>query len=327
MTSSDGVVAGSGVDHIPIGLQEIEAAYRLLTGKAEFLPGRTTQFALRTPLVLSEPLTQQLGCRVWLKLENLQRTGSYKVRGAFNNVAQLPPEQRAKGLVTASAGNHAQGVAAAAAVFDIAAQTSVFVPVGTPKVKQENTRAFGVDVREVGDTFDQARQAAYQEAERSGRAFIEPFDAWNTIAGQGTVGLEIAADLPTCRGIVAPIGGGGLISGIALAARELLPGTEVIGAQATGAAAMIASLESGAPTDLAFPPTTQIADGIKVSRPGDRPFGVVQALIGADRIVAVPDFEPVAAAADLMVYAKVIAEGAGAISLAALREIQMGRFA
>jgi threonine dehydratase len=327
MTSSDGVVAGSGVDHIPIGLQEIEAAYRLLTGKAEFLPGRTTQFALRTPLVLSEPLTQQLGCRVWLKLENLQRTGSYKVRGAFNNVAQLPPEQRAKGLVTASAGNHAQGVAAAAAVFDIAAQTSVFVPVGTPKVKQENTRAFGVDVREVGDTFDQARQAAYQEAERSGRAFIEPFDAWNTIAGQGTVGLEIAADLPTCRGIVAPIGGGGLISGIALAARELLPGTEVIGAQATGAAAMIASLESGAPTDLAFPPTTQIADGIKVSRPGDRPFVVVQSLIGADRIVAVPDFETVAAAADLMVYAKVIAEGAGAISLAALREIQMGRFA
>ncbi len=312
-------------DHedFPVGLAEIRAAQRLLGGSAGDLPAGPV--AIRTPLVFSEPLTHQLGCRVWLKLENLQRTGSYKVRGAFNNIANLSPETRSRGLITASAGNHAQGVAAAAAAFGVADKTTIFVPVGTPKVKQDNTRGFGVEVRETGDTFDQAREAAYLEAAQSERAFIEPFDDWNTIAGQGTIGLEIAEDLPSCRAIISPVGGGGLISGIALAIRELLPDVTIAGAQAAGSAAMQLSLETGEPTALPAPPATQIADGIKVRKPGERPFAVVRSLLGRDAIVPVPDIETVAAAADLMVYAKLIAEGAGAISLAALREIQMRR--
>lgn len=309
--------------HFPVGLTEIRAAQRLLSGSAGDLSGRP--IAIRTPLVFSEPLSHQLGCRVWLKLENLQRTGSYKVRGAFNNIANLSPETRQRGLITASAGNHAQGVAAAAAAFGIADKTTIFVPVGTPKVKQDNTRGFGVEVREIGDTFDQAREAAYAEATHSERAFIEPFDDWHTIAGQGTIGLEIADELPGCRAVFAPVGGGGLISGIALAMHALAPETMIVGAQAAGSAAMQLSLERGMPTSLPTPPTTQIADGIKVRQPGNRPFTVVQALLGRDAIVAVPDIETIAAAADLMVYAKLIAEGAGAISLAALREIQLGR--
>lgn len=326
---SDQSVASTTFQHgeFPVGLPEIEAARRLLSGESGTPLAHLGQLALHTPLIYCESLSQQLNCRVWLKLENLQRTGSYKVRGAFNNVANLTDDQRERGLITASAGNHAQGVGLAAATFGIAAQTTIFVPVGTPRVKQDNTRAFGVDVREVGETFDQAREAAYAETAATGKTFIEPFDDWHTIAGQGTIGLEIAESLPSCRAIIAPIGGGGLISGIALAAEAVLPMAEVLGAQAAGSPAMIESLIGGLPVPLPYQPTTQIADGIKVSKPGDRTFAVVRALIGPQRIVAVPDIETVAATADLMVYAKVIAEGAGAISVAALREIQLGRFA
>jgi threonine dehydratase len=308
-----------------VDIDAIRHAQRLLAGQDDGVPEIRRPVALHTPLIFSEPLSRRLSCRVWLKLENLQRTGSYKIRGAFANIASRPAEERRRGLVTASAGNHAQGVAAAASAFGIAGQTTIFVPIGTPKVKQDNTRAFGVEVREVGESFDQAREAAYGEAAASGRAFIEPFDDWNTIAGQGTIGLEIAADLPSTAAIVAPVGGGGLISGIAIAARSVLADANVIGAQAAGSPSMILSLESGAPTSLPYPPSTQIADGIKVSRPGDRPFRVCRELVGAQRFVAVSDIATVGAAADLMVYAKVIAEGAGAVSLGALGEIQAGR--
>jgi threonine dehydratase len=311
----------------PIGIDDLIRAHELLAGKREFLPGQRRRVALRTPLVFSEPLTRQFNCKVWLKLENLQNTGSYKVRGAFNNIANLPVDRRECGVVTASAGNHAQGVAYAASAFGIADRTTIFVPVGTPRVKQENTRAFGVEVRETGENFDQARETAYAEADRSGRPFVEPFDDWNTIAGQGSIGLEICEDLPGVAGIVAPVGGGGMISGVAIAAAACAPAARVIGAEASGAASMIWALEQGGPADLPEPPRTQIADGIKVRQAGQRPWIVCNELIGRDRIVAVPDTETVGAIADLMVYAKIIAEGAGAISLAALRDIQCGKVA
>lgn len=304
---------------IPVGIAEIEAARALL------FDGLNGPIATRTPLILSDPLSNQLGCRVWLKLENLQKTGSYKIRGAYNNIANLTPEQASAGIVTASAGNHAQGVALAASLFGISDQTSVFVPIGTPKVKQDNTRAYGVDVREVGENFDLARKYAYEEAAESGRVFIEPFDDWRTIAGQGTIGLEMLDDLPGACAIVAPVGGGGLIAGIALAVVGRDAKTTVIGVEAEGAASLVWALDQGSPEAMPTPPRTQIADGIKVSQIGGRPFLVANALIGRDHVMTVPDTEIVAAIADLMVYAKIIAEGAGATALAGLRDIQQGR--
>lgn len=304
---------------IPIGLDAIERARTLL------FDGPDGPVATRTPLIPSDPLSNQLGCRVWLKLENLQKTGSYKIRGAYNNIASLTPAQAAAGIVTASAGNHAQGVALAASKFGVAARTTVFVPIGTPRVKQENTRAYGVEVREIGENFDIARDAAYEEAAASGRVFIEPFDDWQTIAGQGTIGLEMLDDLPRVAAIVSPVGGGGLIAGIALAVAGRGSRARVIGVEAEGAACLIWALDHGLPEAMPHPPRTQIADGIKVSRAGARPFQVAQALIGREQMLTVEDTEIVAAIADLMVYAKIIAEGAGATALAGLRDIQLGR--
>ncbi|MCA9860539.1 MAG: pyridoxal-phosphate dependent enzyme [Thermomicrobiales bacterium] len=304
---------------IPIGLSEIEQARELLAN------GPNGSIATRTPLIPSDPLSSQLGCRVWLKLENLQKTGSYKIRGAYTNIASLTPEQASAGIVTASAGNHAQGVALAASLFGIADRTTVFVPVGTPRVKQENTRSYGVEVREVGENFDRARDAAYEEAAETGRIFVEPFDDWNTIAGQGTIGLEMLDELPAANAILAPVGGGGLIAGIALAVEGRGAQARVIGVEAEGAACLVWALEHGVPDAMPHPPRTQIADGIKVSRIGERPFLVASTLIGRDQVITVPDTEIVAAIADLMVYAKIIAEGAGATALAGLRDIQRGR--
>lgn len=306
-------------NQIPIGLAEIEQA------RAVLFDGPKGPIAIRTPLIPSEPLSNQLGCRVWLKPENLQKTGSYKIRGAYNCIANLTREQTAAGIVTASAGNHAQGVALAAAAFGIADRTTVFVPIGTPRVKQENTRAYGVEVRETQENFDLARDAAYEEAAATGRTFIEPFDDWRTIAGQGTIGLEMLDDLPNAAAIVAPVGGGGLIAGIALAVAGRNSPATVIGVEAEGAACLVWALDHGLPEAMPHPPRTQIADGIKVSRIGVRPFQVAQALIGRDHVMTVEDTEIVAAIADLMVYAKIIVEGAGATALAGLRDIQAGR--
>jgi threonine dehydratase len=307
------------LNEIPVDLAAIESARDLL------FHGPDGPVATRTPLILSDPLSHQLGCRVWLKLENLQKTGSYKIRGAYNNIANLTPAQAQAGIVTASAGNHAQGVALAAAAFGIADRTTVFVPIGTPRVKQENTRAYGVDVREIGENFDLARTHAYDEAAASGRVFIEPFDDWRTIAGQGTIGLEMLDDLPSARAILVPVGGGGLIAGIALAVHGRGASAQVIGVEADGAACLVWALDRGVADSMPHPPRTQIADGIKVSRIGERPFQVARKLIGRDRALTVPDTEIVSAIADLMVYAKIIAEGAGATALAGLRDVQRGR--
>lgn len=312
------------MNDIAIGIDEINAAAALLHGRADYLPGKREPIILRTPLLFAETLSRALGCRVWLKLESLQKTGSYKLRGAFNNIANLDPAVRERGVVTASAGNHAQGVAYAAEVYGIASRSTIFVPRGTPTVKIENTRSYGVEVEEVGATFDDAREAAYVAARESNRVFIEPFDDWKTIAGQGTIGLEIIEDLPETTAIIVPVGGGGVLAGIAIAAHSLSPDVAVIGAQATGADSMIRSLDVGAQIALPGLPETEIADGIKVREPGLRPFIVARELMDAGRFVRVDDRETISAVADLLMMSKIVAEGAGAIGIAALRVIQEG---
>src|SRR5215218_6813507 len=245
---------------IDVTIGDIRDAQAVLTGKADYAPGRRERVIVRTPIVYADAFSQAFGCHVWLKLESLQKTGSYKLRGAFNNLRNLDPAARSRGVVTASAGNHAQGVAYAARAFDIAGKTTIFVPRGTPTVKIENTRAYGVAVEEIGANFDDAREFAYCNAAETGRPFIEPFDDWHTIAGQGTIGLEILSDLPTVDAIVVPIGGGGVIAGIAVAVDATKPGVTIVGAQATGADSMRRSLAAGSAIELDGPPDTEIAD-------------------------------------------------------------------
>jgi threonine dehydratase len=310
---------------IGITIGDLREAAQILAGEADYLPGKREQIALHTPLIYAETFSKAFGCHVWLKLESLQKTGSYKLRGAFNNIAHLSGERRARGVVTASAGNHAQGVAYAAKTFGIAERSTIFVPRGTPTVKIENTRAFGVNIEEIGANFDQSRDLAYATAAETDRPFVEPFDDWLTIAGQGTIGIEILDDLPQADAIVVPVGGGGMIAGIALAARSISPKVDIIGAQANGADSMVRSLIAGVQTALPGPPETEIADGIKVRAPGLRPFLVANSLIGRDGFVTVADAETINAVADLLIWSKVVAEGAGAIGVAALRAIQEGR--
>jgi threonine dehydratase len=313
------------MNEIAIGLEEIRAAGALLYGEADYLPGKREPIILRTPLLFAETLSKAFGCQVWLKLESLQKTGSYKLRGAFNNLAHLDPAIRDRGVVTASAGNHAQGVAYAAEAYGIAAKSTIFVPRGTPTVKIENTKSYGVEVEETGATFDQARDAAYIAARESNRVFIEPFDDWQTIAGQGTIGIEIIEDLPATNAIIVPVGGGGMIAGIAIATHGLAPDVAVIGAQATGADSMIQSVGLGKQTALPGMPETEIADGIKVREPGLRPFLVANELMTPESFVRVQDQETISAVADLLIMSKIVSEGAGAIGIAALRAIQEGR--
>ncbi len=315
----------ASMSQIEIGIDDIRDAHAILTGAADYAPGLRERVIVRTPLLYADAFSRQFGCHVWLKLESLQKTGSYKLRGAFNNLCHLEPALRTKGVVTASAGNHAQGVAYAARAFGIADRTTIFVPRGTPAVKIENTRAYGVTVEETGATFDHAREIAYVEAATSGRSFVEPFDDWNTIAGQGTIGIEILQDLPGADAIIVPIGGGGMISGIAIAAHALSPETRIVGAQPIGANSMELSLIMGESTALPGQPDTEIADGIKVRAPGARPFAVINELKDSCSVVTVPDSETIAAVADLLLWSKVVAEGAGAIGVAALRSIQEDR--
>lgn len=312
------------MSRIAVSVTEIREAHAILTGQADYRPGCRDRVIVRTPIVYADAFSKQFGCHVWLKLESLQKTGSYKLRGAFTNLSQLDEGTRARGVVTASAGNHAQGVAYAARAFDIADRTTIFVPRGTPTVKIENTRAYGVAVEEVGASFDQAREAAYRSAEESGRVFIEPFDDWSTIAGQGTIGIQILEDLPETDAIVVPIGGGGMIAGIAIAAHAIKPEVTIVGAQASGADSMRRSLLDGRPVELPGPPDTEIADGIRVRAPGLRPFQVLHDLMEPGNVVTVRDAETIAAVADLLLWSKVVAEGAGAIGIAALRSVQEG---
>ncbi|WP_167736920.1 threonine ammonia-lyase [Micrococcus flavus] len=294
-----------GPDRLPVGLADVEAAQRALEGVAE-----------TTPLQLSRALTRELGTPVHLKCENLQRAGSFKVRGAYVRMAQLSAEERARGVVAASAGNHAQGVALAAAKLGIHAR--IVMPRGVALPKLQATRDHGAEVQLFGSTVDEALAEARHYAERTGAVFIPPFDDPAIVAGQGTVGLEIMDALPEVDTVVVGIGGGGLIAGLAVAvkerARQQGRTVRVVGVQAATAAAYPVSLAEGRVQVLESVST--IADGIAVCRPGDLPFGIVAALV--DAVVTVTDDEIAAAMVHLLERSKLVVEPAGAVGVAAL---------
>jgi threonine dehydratase len=294
-------MATTPVDSLPVGIDDIRAARKLLDGVV-----RTT------PLEGSRWLSGRVGGPVHLKCENLQRAGSFKIRGAYVRLARLSPEERAKGVVAASAGNHAQGVALAASLLGIRA--TVFMPQGAPLPKLTATRAYGADVRFAGHVVDDALAAAKAYGEETGAIFIHPFDHFDIIAGQGTVGLEILEQCPQVRTIVVSTGGGGLLSGIALAVKASRPEVRIVGVQAEGAACYPPSLAAGA--SVALGEMATMADGIAVGRPGDLPFQVVRALV--DEVVTVSEEALSQALVLCLERAKLVVEPAGVAAVAAL---------
>ncbi|MGW4353843.1 threonine ammonia-lyase [Nocardia sp. NPDC004582] len=266
----------------------------------------------RTPVVGSRVLAERIGHPVWLKCENLQRTGSFKPRGAYNRIANLSPAERERGVVAASAGNHAQGVAWAATSLGI--DSTVFMPVGAALPKLVATRAYGATVHQTGDTVDQCLTAAKEFAERTGATLVHPFDHPDIVAGQATVGLEILDQLPDVGTVLVPTGGGGLLAGVAAAVGLLRPRVTVIGVQAAEAAAWPASLSAGKP--VALEQMSTMADGIAVGLPGEVPFEHV--LDFAPRIVTVDEDALSKALLLCMERAKLIVEPAGAAGVAAL---------
>ncbi|WP_416901067.1 threonine ammonia-lyase [Micromonospora echinospora] len=284
-----------------VGLADVQAARDLLAG-----------ITRATPLEPSRPLTAALGGPIWLKCEHLQRAGSYKVRGAYVRIARLSAAERARGVVAASAGNHAQGVALAAGL--LGATATVFMPVNAPLPKVAATKGYGAQVQLVGATVDESLVAAQTFAERTGAVFIHPFDHPDVIAGQGTVALEILEQCPEVRTIVTGVGGGGLVSGIAVVVRALRPDVRVIGVQAAEAAAFPPSLAAGEPVRL--PAYSTIADGIAVGRPGDLTFTHVHKLV--DEVVTVAEEDISRALLMLLERNKQVVEPAGAVGVAAL---------
>jgi threonine dehydratase len=282
-------------------LSDIEAARTLLTGIIK-----------TTPLEYSMPLTRSLGVPIWLKCENQQRAGSYKVRGAYTRISRLTDAERARGVVAASAGNHAQGVALAAGI--LGAKSTVFMPEGAPLPKVSATKGYGASIEYAGTTVDDALTAAREFAAATGAILIHPFDHPDVIAGQGTVGLEIVEQCPDVGTIVTAVGGGGLISGVAVAARALRPDIRIVGVQAVGAAAYPPSLAAGEPRTLERSAT--IADGIAVMRPGVLNFAHVSKLV--DDVVTVTDEDLSAALLVLLERHKMVVEPAGGAAVAAL---------
>jgi len=282
-------------------LGDIQAARELLRG-----------VVIETPVETSRWLSDLVGAPVVLKCENLQRTGSFKSRGAYVRIARLTDEERATGVVAASAGNHAQGVALAATMTG--ARSTVFMPEGAPIPKERATRAYGAEVVFKGSSVDEALAAAKEYAEETGAVFIHPYDHPDIIAGQGTVGLELLDQVPDVRTVVVPAGGGGLLSGIALAIKTSRPDVRVIGVQAEGAAAFPRSLEAGAPVPLGSMRT--MADGIAVGRPGDLTLAAVQQYV--DEIRTVSEESISRALLALLERAKLVVEPAGAVGVAAM---------
>jgi threonine dehydratase len=265
-----------------------------------------------TPLLYSRVLSEHIGGPVYLKCENLQRTGSFKVRGAYVRIARLSDAERARGVVAASAGNHAQGVAFAASLLGTTA--TVVMPERAALPKVEATRGYGASVILHGASVEDALDEALRIAARTGRVFIHPFDHVDVVAGQGTLGYEIIEQCPQVRTILVPVGGGGLAAGITVAVKSLDPRIKIVGVQAESVAAYPASISSGNPVSVLARPT--MADGIAVSRPGDIAFGILSAQ--ADRIVAVSEAALSRGLLLCLERAKQVVEPAGAAAVAAL---------
>lgn len=286
-------------------LAEVEAARVIVSRVAEVTPMETSRY-----------LSDLLGAPVHLKCENLQRTGSYKIRGAYNRMSRLSDDEKARGVVAASAGNHAQGVAFAARELGIAA--TIFMPIGVALPKLQATRHYGAEVVLRGHTVSEPLAAAQEFAARTGAVYIPPFDHADVVAGQGTLGLELLDQVPELETVIVPIGGGGLISGVASVlkrrAAELGRSIRIIGVQAANAAAYPVSLAAGVVTEIAISPT--IADGIAVAKPGKLNFEIVRDTV--DEVVTVDDDDIARAMLVLLERAKMVVEPAGAVGVAAI---------
>ena len=274
-----------------------------------------SRVTLDTELIYSDYFSEQTGGKVYLKPENRQRTGAYKVRGAYYKISTLTDEERSRGLITASAGNHAQGVAYAAR--ECGARAVIVMPTTTPLIKVNRTKALGAEVVLYGDVYDDAAAYAAKLAEENGYTFIHPFDDPDVATGQGTIAMEIIKELPLVDIILVPVGGGGLATGVSTLAKYLKPNVKVIGVEPEGAACLKASFEQGKVVTL--PSVNTIADGTAVKTPGSVIFPYLQKNL--DEIVTVPDQELVTAFLDMVENHKMIVENSGLLTVAALRHI------
>lgn len=275
------------------------------------------QVTLETKLVFSEYFSAQTGNKVYFKPENMQYTGAYKVRGAYYKISTLTDEERERGLIAASAGNHAQGVAYAAKLAGTKA--TIVMPTSTPLMKVNRTKSYGADVVLFGDVFDEACEHAYQLAEENGYTFIHPFDDLDVAAGQGSIAMEIVKELPTVDYILVPIGGGGLCAGIATLAKLLNPKIKIIGVEPAGANCMQESIKQGKVVTL--PDVSTIADGTAVKTPGSQVFPYI--VENVDEIITVEDEELIVAFLDLMENHKMVAENSGLLTVAALKHMDV----
>lgn len=270
-----------------------------------------------TKLVYSEYFSAQTGNKVFFKPENMQYTGAYKVRGAYYKIHTLTEEEKSKGLITASAGNHAQGVAYAAKLAGVKA--TVVMPTTTPLMKVNRTKSYGADVVLEGDVFDEACDHAYKLADEFGYTFVHPFDDLDVATGQGTIAMEIIKELPTVDYILVPIGGGGLCTGVSTLAKLLNPKIKVIGVEPAGANCMQVSLKEGKVVGL--PQVNTIADGTAVKRPGEKLFPYIQENV--DGIITIEDSELIVAFLDMVENHKMIVENSGLLTVAALKHLNV----
>lgn len=271
--------------------------------------------AKKTNLIYSKSLSQQVGNKVYFKPENMQHTGAYKLRGAYYKISTLTPEEREKGLITASAGNHAQGVAYAAKAYGCKAV--IVMPTTTPLMKVERTKSYGAEVILYGDVYDEACEYAYQLAAEHGYTFIHPFNDLAVATGQGTIAMEIIQELPLVDYILVPVGGGGLATGVSTLAKLLNPNIKVIGVEPAGANCLEESLRAGAVMTLPFVST--IADGTAVKTPGDKIFPYLQKNL--DGIITIEDDELVVAFLDMVENHKMVVENSGLLTVAALKHL------
>ena len=275
------------------------------------------QVTLETKLVYSDYFSAQSGNKVYLKPENMQFTGAYKLRGAYYTMSTLTKEERDRGLITASAGNHAQGVAYAAKCYG--AKATIVMPTTTPLMKVNRTKSYGADVVLYGDVYDEACAKAYELAEEKGYTFIHPFDDLRVATGQGTIAMEIFKELPLVDYILVPIGGGGLATGVSTLAKMLNPKIKVIGVEPAGAACMKASLEAGKVTTL--PGVSTIADGTAVKTPGEKLFPYIKENL--DDIITIEDDELVVTFLDMVENHKMVVENSGLLSVAAIKHLDV----
>ena len=290
---------------------------KLTLEKFEQAAERVKEVTSDTRLVYSEYYSNETGNKVYFKPENMQYTGAYKVRGAYYKISTLSDEERSKGLITASAGNHAQGVAYAAKIYGVKA--TIVMPTSTPIIKINRTKSYGADVVLYGDVYDEACEYALKLADEHGYTFIHPFDDLDVATGQGSIAMEIIKELPTVDYILVPIGGGGLATGVSTLAKMLNPNIKVIGVEPAGANCMQVSLKNGKVTTL--PAVNTIADGTAVKTPGSRIFPYIQQNI--DDIITIDDNELIVEFLDMVENHKMIVENSGLLTVAALKHLDV----